>query len=170
MYEVTIQHRAFEEKTFTAKDAGELRTLIYGVARAQGKQVENDSDLIAEVGDVRSRADIEGVGLIEVYDLRVEVKPAEDEIEYACEGHESLYVGLGETVHCDGSCKPRLRFTRETLIDLSTALDDDDLDESGGCGTCGLEAEQMCVGCGRCNCDRHDSCKRPGAEPDVSGQ
>lgn len=161
MYEVTIEHPAFEEKVFTAKDGGELRTLIYGVARAQGQGIESDSDMIAEVGAVRSRADIEGVGLIEVYDLMVKVEPASDETAYACEGHESLYVGLGETAYCDGACRPRRRFTRETLVDLSLALDDDDLDESGGCGRCGLEVGQTCVGCGRCNCDRHDSCKRP---------
>ncbi|MGW6459129.1 hypothetical protein ACWF94_24935 [Streptomyces sp. NPDC055078] len=161
MYEATIQHRAVEEKTFTAKDGGELRTLIYGVARAQGRRVENDSDMIAEAGAVRSRADIEGVGLIEVYDLTVEVRPAENETDYACEGHESLYVGLGETAFCDGTCKPRAMFDREALVDLSLALDNADLDEADGCGQCGLVAGQMCVDCGRCNCSRHDSCKRP---------
>ncbi|THA54270.1 hypothetical protein [Streptomyces sp. A1136] len=163
MYEVTIQHRSVAEKTFTAKDGGELRTLVYGVARAQGREVDNDSDMIAEIGAVRSRADIEGVGLIEVYGLTVEVKPAEDEIDYACEGHESLYVGLGESAYCDGTCKPRTKFDRAALVDLSFALDDEDLDESGGCGACGLEADQMCAACARCNCDRHDSCKRPTA-------
>ncbi|WP_228980198.1 hypothetical protein [Streptomyces sp. DH12] len=163
MYEVTIQHPAFKEKLFTAKDGGELRTLVFGLARAQGQQPASDRDLIAEVGNVRSRADIEGVGLIKVYDLTVEVKPAENEVDYACEGHESLYVGLGETVTCDGSCIPRLRFSRDSLMRLSLALDDEDLDETGGCGACGLEVGQMCADCGRCNCSRHDSCKRPTA-------
>ena len=163
MYEVTIEHPAFEEKMFTAKDGGELRTLIYGVARAQGRKVEDDSDMIAEVGAVRSRADIEGVGLIEVYDLTVKVAPAENETDYACGGHDSLYVGLGETAHCDGSCVTRPRFARDTLVDLVLALDDEELDESGGCGACGLEADQMCAGCGRCNCNRHDTCERPKA-------
>lgn len=162
MYEVTIQHPAVEEQAFTAKDGGELRTLIYGVAHAQGKRPAWDRDLIAEISDVRSRADIEGVGLIEVYDLTVEVKPAE-EVDYACDGHESLYVGLGETVTCDGSCVPRLRFSRDARMRLALALDDEDLDETGGCGPCGLEAGQMCAGCGHCNCSRHDSCKRPTA-------
>ncbi|MEC3995195.1 hypothetical protein VSR01_17300 [Actinacidiphila sp. DG2A-62] len=170
MYEVTIEHPAFEEKTFTAKDGGELRTLIYGVARAQGKQVDNDSDMIAEVGAVRSRADVEGVGVIEVYDLTVKVAPAENPSDYACEGHESLYVGLGESAYCDGGCVRRLRFTRDSLVELTLALDDEELDETGGCGRCGLEADQMCVGCGRCNCDTHGSCERPDGEPDTSGQ
>ncbi|MFJ6014501.1 hypothetical protein [Streptomyces sp. NPDC092952] len=165
MYEVTIQHPAVAERTFTAKDGGELRTLLYGVARAQGRTVENDSDMIAEAGAVRSRADIEGVGLVEVYGLTVKVKPAESDSDYACEGHEGLYVGLGETTYCDGACRPRTRFGREALIDLSVALDDDDLDESGGCGPCGLEAGQMCAACRRCNCDTHETCVRPTAKP-----
>ncbi|GAA2948553.1 hypothetical protein ACFPN0_15045 [Kitasatospora cinereorecta] len=170
MYEVTIQHPTVEAKTFTAKDGGELRTLIYGVARAQGAVPVNDSDLVAEVGAVRSRADIEGVGLIKVYDLTVKVQPAENESDYACQGHESLYVGLGESVMCDGSCVPRLQFSRDSLLRLSFALDDEDLDETGGCGACGLEAEQMCADCGRCNCGRHDSCKRPATEPEPARQ
>jgi hypothetical protein len=169
MYEVTIEHPAFEEKTFTAKDGGELRTLIYGVARAQGQQPDSDSDLIAETGAVRSRADIEGVGLIKVYDLTVKVAPAENDSDYACEGHEDLYVGLGETAYCDGSCVTRLRFTRDTLVDLTLTLDDEELEESGGCGACGLEADQMCAGCGRCNYDQHESCTRPDDEPDFPG-
>ncbi|RWZ74884.1 hypothetical protein EQK42_16655 [Streptomyces albidoflavus] len=163
MYEVTIEHPTVAGKTFTAKDGGELRTLIYGVARAQGAAPANDSDLVAEVGAVRSRADIEGVGLIKVYDLKVKVQPVEYESDYACQGHESLYAGLGETVTCDGSCVPRPRFSRDDLLRLACALDNEDLDETGGCGACGLEAEQMCADCGCCNCSRHASCKRPTA-------
>lgn len=170
MYEVTIQHPAFEDRTFTAKDSGELRTLIYRVAQAQGRQAASDSFLIAEVGDVRSRADIEGVGLIEVLDLTVKVAPAENPSDYTCEGHESVYVGLGETAYCDGSCVDRPRFTRDALVELMLALDDEELEETGGCGACGLEADQMCAGCGRCNCDTHDSCTRPDSGPDMSGR
>ncbi|MGA5497751.1 hypothetical protein ACPCSP_25645 [Streptomyces cinereoruber] len=160
MYEVTIQHPSIEEKTFTAKDGGELRTLVYRVARAQGNEI-SVGDLIAEAGAVRSRADIEGVGLIEVHDLTVEVRPAENESDYACEGHESLYTGFGETAYCDGSCVKRATFDRVALLELSAALDDEDLEESGGCPDCGLEADDKCAACGLCNCDRHDNCKRP---------
>ncbi|PWI05498.1 hypothetical protein DIZ27_38870 [Streptomyces sp. NWU339] len=46
---------------------------------------------------------------------------------------------------------------REAVIDP----DDLELELTGGCGRCGLEADMMCAGCGRCNCDRHDQCKRP---------
>ncbi|MGO4749361.1 hypothetical protein AB4212_12145, partial [Streptomyces sp. 2MCAF27] len=31
----------------------------------------------------------------------------------------------------------------------------------GGCPVCELEGDEMCVGCGRCNCDRHETCVRP---------
>ncbi|WNI20374.1 hypothetical protein [Actinacidiphila sp. ITFR-21] len=170
MYEVTIQHPAFRETTFTAKDGGELRNLLYGVARAQGEQPDDNNDLIFEAGAVRSRADIEGVGVIEVHRLTVTVAPAENASDYTCEGHESLFLGLGQTAYCDGRCRPRLRFNRDSLVKLTLALDDEELDESGGCGACGLEADQMCAGCGRCNCDEHSSCERPDTEPAMSGQ
>jgi hypothetical protein len=169
MYEITIQHRAFEEKTFTAEDGAELRTLIYGVARAQSRQPDIDRDLIVEAGAVRSRADIEGIGLIEVHGLTLKVAPAENDSDCACEGHESVNVGLGETAYCDGTCRPRLRFTHDTLVELLIALDDEDVEESGGCGACGREADQMCACCGRCNCDRHDECTRPDDAPDFPG-
>ncbi|MFC8887221.1 hypothetical protein ACFT54_09930 [Streptomyces cinereoruber] len=161
MYEVTIQHPSLAEKTFTAKDGGELRTLIYRVARAQGHEFASTRDLIVETGGVRSRADIEGVGLIEVAELTVQVKPAENESDYACEGHESVYVGLGEAAYCDGRCVRRTVFDWAAMAYLSCVLDDEDLEESGGCSDCGLEAGDECAACGRCNCDRHDNCTRP---------
>lgn len=65
---------------------------------------------------------------------------------------------------CDGRCKPRIRFDKNALIDLSCALGDAELEEAGGCGRCGLEAGRMCVACGKCNCGRHDSCIRPTGE------
>ncbi|MGW2260288.1 hypothetical protein ACWCXE_21100 [Streptomyces sp. NPDC001780] len=37
----------------------------------------------------------------------------------------------------------------------------DDLELTGGCPACGLEHDQMCVACGRCNCDTHTTCVRP---------
>lgn len=43
-------------------------------------------------------------------------------------------------------------------------LHDDDVLElvlSGGCAVCEYEADEMCVGCGSCACDRHDGCVRP---------
>lgn len=50
-----------------------------------------------------------------------------------------------------------------TLDELNALFFADDLELSltGGCPACGLEHDQMCVGCGRCNCDRHDTCVRP---------
>ncbi|MDP9616420.1 hypothetical protein [Streptomyces demainii] len=36
---------------------------------------------------------------------------------------------------------------------------------SGGCPICEYEADEMCVGCGRCACDRHDACVRPDEGP-----
>jgi hypothetical protein len=53
---------------------------------------------------------------------------------------------------------------REAAIDRSIFLDDLELELTGGCGRCGLEADQMCVACGLCNCDKHDQCTRPAAD------
>lgn len=50
---------------------------------------------------------------------------------------------------------------RKALISLVLQADDAELEASGGCGACGLEAWQMCVACERCNCDTHGSCVRP---------
>ncbi|MGW3445638.1 hypothetical protein [Streptomyces sp. NPDC001076] len=46
-------------------------------------------------------------------------------------------------------------------IDRLILVDALELELTGGCGRCGPEADWMCVGCGRCNCYRHDDCKRP---------
>lgn len=54
--------------------------------------------------------------------------------------------------------------TRQARIDRALALDDLELEEEGGCGGCGLEADDMCVACGQCNCDRHDNCDRPAGD------
>jgi hypothetical protein len=54
--------------------------------------------------------------------------------------------------------------TRQARIDRMLALDDLELEEEGGCGACGLEADDMCVACGQCNCDRHDNCVRPAGD------
>lgn len=60
------------------------------------------------------------------------------------------------------------RFRRTTLreasIDRQIFLDDLELELTGGRGRCGLEADWMCVACGRCNCDRHDQCTRPASQ------
>lgn len=48
----------------------------------------------------------------------------------------------------------------QDAIDRLILLDALELDLSGGCGACGLESHQMCVCCGLCNCDRHDTCTR----------
>ncbi|KUN37723.1 hypothetical protein AQJ30_15680 [Streptomyces longwoodensis] len=39
-----------------------------------------------------------------------------------------------------------------------------ELELTGGCGFCDLEADMMCAGCGRCNCHRHDDCVRPASQ------
>ncbi|MET8746839.1 hypothetical protein [Streptomyces sp. NPDC004728] len=53
---------------------------------------------------------------------------------------------------------------REAAIERALFLDDLELELTGGCGHCGLEADMMCAACERCNCDRHDQCTRP-AQP-----
>ncbi|MEH0579053.1 MULTISPECIES: hypothetical protein [Streptomyces] len=53
---------------------------------------------------------------------------------------------------------------REAAIDRAILIDDLELELTGGCGRCGLEADWMCVACGRCNCDRHDDCTRPAGQ------
>lgn len=165
MYEVTIEHPGVdEEPLYTCANGGELRSLVYGVHRAQGQEVTEHNQAMADIGALRSRADIEGVGVLDIGQVKVRVKPAEYG-EWACEGHDSLYAGLGETVICDGSCVERPRFDREAQIALTLALGDAALDAAGGCSACGLEAGQMCVACERCNCERHDGCERPAAEP-----
>ncbi|MFB8347964.1 hypothetical protein [Streptomyces niveus] len=163
MYEVTIEHPAIEEQSYLCTTPGELRDVVWGVARAQGEPiaVKDCGEMIHEVGALRSRADLDGGGTLTVIEVTVRVEPA-DESAYACEGHEGEdAVLLGGPDRCDGSCRPRRKFNREALVDLSLALDDPDLDKTGGCGPCGLEAGQMCADCGRCNCSRHDSCRRP---------
>lgn len=165
MYEVTIQHPAIADRSFTCNGPGDLRTLVWGVARAQGQPIteENgrDREMIAEVGTLRSRADINGVGELTVHEITVKVEPA-DETAYQCEGREGEdIVLLGGPNFCDGRCKPRRPFKHQSLLDLADALDDADLNTSGGCSGCGLEAGANCADCGRCNCDRHDNCKRP---------
>ncbi|MER7477372.1 hypothetical protein ABTX60_06915 [Streptomyces sp. NPDC126510] len=50
---------------------------------------------------------------------------------------------------------------REAAINRMIVADDLELELTGGCGRCGLEADWMCVACGRCNCHRHDNCTRP---------
>ena len=50
-----------------------------------------------------------------------------------------------------------------TALDRMFFADDFDLAVSGGCPACGLDADQMCVGCGSCNCDTHENCTRPTA-------
>jgi hypothetical protein len=40
-------------------------------------------------------------------------------------------------------------------------------DVAGGCPACDLEADEMCVACGLCNCDRHDTCVQPDGGGDL---
>ncbi|WP_327345927.1 hypothetical protein [Streptomyces europaeiscabiei] len=166
MYQVTIKHPAIEDRTYIANGPGELRNIVWGVARAQGKPVTDDSAMIAEVGDLRSRCDIEGVGLLDVHEITVKVEDADPDM-YECEGghdNEDSAI-LGGPVRCDGACRPRRRFHKGALLSLAEALDDAELESEGGCAACGLEAGQMCAGCGKCNCERHDNCTRPAPRP-----
>lgn len=157
MYQVTIEHPAIEERTYFADGPGELRNIVWGVARAQGKPVTDDLAMIAEVGALRSDVVVHGEGEMKVYEITVRVRDAEE-----CEGHAGEdSVLLGGPEFCDGSCRPRKRFRKDALLDLADALEDAGLDAAGGCSACGLEAGQNCAGCGRCNCDRHDTCVRP---------
>ncbi|MEV5677016.1 hypothetical protein [Streptomyces sp. NPDC052179] len=166
MYAVTINHPAINEQRYFCKSPGAVRDIVWGVARAQGQPITSegghDSEMIFEVGRLLSDADIEYKGALKVLDFTVIAEPIGTGTEFDCEGgHEGEDAALlGGPAICDGSCRPRPRFDREALADLACALDDADLDESGGCGACGLEAGQMCAACGRCNCDRHDSCAR----------
>ncbi|MET8609758.1 hypothetical protein [Streptomyces misionensis] len=161
VYDVIIEHPALaEDRTYSANGPGQLRNIVWGVARAQGKPVTDDRAMIAEVGALRSDCDITGEGVLKVHDVTVTVRDAEP-----CAGHQGEdSVLLGGPEFCDGSCEPRPRFDKEALIDLSGALDDAELDATGGCGPCGLEADQMCAACGKCNCHTHETCVRPAGE------
>jgi hypothetical protein len=156
---VTIEHPVLEDRSYFADRQGELRNIVWAVARAQGKPVENDREMIAAVGDVASDWAIHGEATLKVHEVTVTVRDPEE-----CEGHAGEdAVLLGGPEFCDGSCRPRPRFDSNALLDLSDALDDAQLEETGGCGACSLEADQMCAACGKCNCDRHDACVRPAA-------
>ncbi|MEU1853937.1 hypothetical protein ABZ499_32940 [Streptomyces sp. NPDC019990] len=157
MYDVILDGPGIDARTYFADGPGELRNIVWGVARAQGQPVTDDREMIAKVGELRSDCDITGDGTLQVHAITVTVRDAE-----GCEGHageDSVLLGGPET--CDGSCRPRRRFREPQLIDLVCALEDAELEGSGGCGACGLEAGQMCAACGKCNCDRHDTCIRP---------
>ncbi|MEU2487085.1 hypothetical protein ABZ593_21060 [Streptomyces sp. NPDC012617] len=169
MYEVTIQAAGINEMQFDCADGSALRTLVYGVFRAQDQEVSDESDLFAEIAAARSHADLGEAGTLNAGEVTVLIEDA-DPSAYECQGHEDLYGGIGECVYCDGTCRPRRRFNRDSVMALASALDDADLDESDGCGACGLEAGQMCAACGRCNCDRHDACKRLTVGPELVRQ
>ncbi|QNT94890.1 hypothetical protein HEP81_04617 [Streptomyces griseofuscus] len=160
MFEVTIEHPGIEDRTYFADRQGELRNIVWGVARAQGKPTTNDREMIAIVGGIASDWAIRGEATLKVHDVTVIVRdPA------GCDGHageDGVLLGGPET--CDGSCKPRPRFSLAAAADLTCALDDAELDATGGCGPCGLEAGQMCAGCGKCNCHTHETCVRPAGE------
>lgn len=50
-----------------------------------------------------------------------------------------------------------------TPFDRGAFLDSLEIHLDGGCGVCDTEADEMCAACGRCRCDRHDTCTRPTA-------
>ncbi|MFD5788617.1 hypothetical protein ACFWH1_18590 [Streptomyces sp. NPDC127037] len=166
MYEITVEAPGITARTYHCANPGEMRDVVWGVARAAGEPIPDarNGEMVHTVGALRSSADTGETATLAVAGCTLNVE-AYDPTDFECEGHESLYAGLGETVYCDGACRPLEKFNLDALIDLGIALDDAALDESGGCGACGLEAGQMCAGCGRCNCDRHDTCERPAFEP-----
>ncbi|MFZ3595085.1 hypothetical protein [Streptomyces sp. BH104] len=166
MYQVTIEHSGIQgELQFDCADGLELRALVYSVHRAQNQPVVDDFQTFTAVNVVLSQADADGKGVLNAHAVTVTVEPG-DPCAFECEGHPGDdSVLLGGPEFCDGTCKPRRRFDCEALVRLALALDDAELDATGGCGPCGLEAGQMCVDCKQCNCDRHDQCKRPAAEP-----
>ncbi|MCX5326323.1 hypothetical protein [Streptomyces sp. NBC_00120] len=165
MYQVTIEHPAIEERQFDCKDVDELRKLVYGVHRAQNTPVTDDRQTVIAVRAAWRRADVEGKGVLNANAATITVEPG-DPCAFECEGHpDEDSVLLGGPEFCDGTCRPRRRFDGKALVELGIALDDADLAARGGCGPCGLEAGQMCADCKRCNCDRHDRCTRPAAEP-----
>lgn len=106
MFEVTIEHPGIEDRTYFADRQGELRNIVWGVARAQGKPTTNDREMIAIVGGIASDWAIRGEATLKVHDVTVIVRdPA------GCDGHageDGVLLGGPET--CDGSCKPRPRF------------------------------------------------------------
>lgn len=55
------------------------------------------------------------------------------------------------------------RATHDRSLRIDRMLMAADLENSllGGCPFCDLEYDQMCVGCGQCNCDTHETCVRP---------
>lgn len=56
------------------------------------------------------------------------------------------------------------RARRAHLLAQIAFRDDLELSLTGGCPACGLEADDMCAGCGLCNCDTHETCTRPATE------
>ncbi|WTW95437.1 hypothetical protein OG216_19540 [Streptomycetaceae bacterium NBC_01309] len=160
MYEVAVQHPAIEERRYICADLAELRTLVWGVAQAQGNPIAADDgdEMLAEVANARRRADFFDFGLLRVEQCSVRIELAE---ESDCDGHDSVYAALGESQYCDGTCRPGVRFKRAALHDLTAALESAEAEAAGECDGCGLEVDQRCVGCGRCNCDQHDGCVRP---------
>ncbi|WP_030236894.1 hypothetical protein [Streptomyces sp. NRRL S-350] len=125
MYEIRVSHPALISRTFTAKDGGELRNLVWAVARAAGQPIGDgeDREMVHEVGDLRSRADIEGVGVLDVRGVTVRVMSTARGDWEECEGHDdNPDVGLGETDYCDGTCVVRPIFGCEDEAALAAAL------------------------------------------------
>lgn len=56
------------------------------------------------------------------------------------------------------------RRAREALIDWLIAEDEAETEATGGCPACDTQHDEMCVACGSCRCDRHDTCTRPTQE------
>ncbi|PWI16016.1 hypothetical protein DI272_18970 [Streptomyces sp. Act143] len=160
MYDVVIEHPAIEDRNYSAADSSQLRGIIRSLALVQGKPPTEGLALHMDVELLRHACDKTGEGVLKVHDITVTLREAE-----GCEGHQGEdSVLLGGPEFCDGSCRPRSRFDKQKAFELMNAIDDAELDASGGCGPCGLEAGQMCAGCGKCNCHTHETCVRPASE------
>lgn len=49
-------------------------------------------------------------------------------------------------------------------LDRAILADSLDIALGGGCPACDTEKDQMCVACGSCRCDTHETCTRPAEE------
>lgn len=46
-------------------------------------------------------------------------------------------------------------------LDRSILADSLAIALGGGCSSCDTEKDEMCVACGSCRCDSHETCTRP---------
>lgn len=120
MYYLTITHPTHDTE-YTCLDAGELAQALRHIARAQGQQLDSTA-MQGTAEELTARADAEDIATHTLGRVTVRVEPG-DASEYECDGHEDVYAGLGETIYCDGTCKPRPRLGRRAAELLAAATD-----------------------------------------------